>query len=167
MATESMQVSKSPKHRQSKLAQRYEQDYHAWLTLQAHALREGRLHDIDAPNLAEELEDMARSAKKAVKNQLVRLLAHLLKWSIQKNFRTRNPSAANRWRASIRNARDEIKDDLGESPSLNSYLPAVFAKAYQGAVNNAVEDTGLPFSVFPQQCPWPLDDVLNDDFLPE
>jgi hypothetical protein len=167
MATESTQVSKPPKRRPSKFARRYEQDYHAWLTSQASALREGRLHEIDAPNLAEELEDMARSAKKAVKSQLVRLMAHLLKWSIQKNFRTRNPAAANRWLASIRNARDEIKDDLAESPSLKSYMPDIFAKAYQGAVNNAVEDTGLAFSAFPQRCPWPLDDVLNDDFLPE
>jgi hypothetical protein len=69
MDTESTQVSRPPKRRPSKFAQRYEQDYHAWLIFQAGALREERLREIDAPNLAEELEDMARSANKTVKSQ--------------------------------------------------------------------------------------------------
>jgi hypothetical protein len=144
----------------------YQQDYHAWLAAQVRALRGSRLGDIDAANLAEELEDMARSTKKAVRSQLVRLMTHLLKWSIEKDFRERNPSAANRWLASIRNSRDEIKDDLAESPSLTAYLPGIFAKAYKTAINGAVEDTGLPDSAFPPQCPWSLDDVLREDFLP-
>jgi cation transport regulator ChaB len=145
----------------------YDTDYHAWLACQARAMREGRLEAIDTSNLAEELEDMARSVKKALKSQLVRLIAHLLKWSVQKDYRQRNPSAGHRWLASIRNARDEIKEDLDESPSLKSYLPAVFEKAYRAAVNSAIEDTGLADTVFPSRCPWPLDDILTDDFLPD
>lgn len=145
----------------------YERDYHAWLSTQARSLREHRMEEIDASNLAEELADMARSARKAVKSQVVRLMANLLKWSIEKDFRERNPSAANRWLASIRNARDEIRDDLAESPSLTAYLPTIFAKAYKAAVNSAIEDIGLAESDFSAQCPWSLDDVLRDDFLPK
>ncbi len=145
----------------------YEQDYYSWLAAQVRAVREGRLHDLDAPNLAEELEDMGRSAKKALGSQLVRLMAHLLKWSVQKDLRERNPSAANRWLASIRNARAEIRDDLAESPSLKRYLPTIFAKAYSAAINSAVEDSGLSDSAFPARCPWSLEDVLKDNFLPD
>ncbi len=145
----------------------YERDYHAWLTAQVRAVRQGRVYDLDAPNLAEELEDMGHSAKKALRSQLVRLMAHLLKWSVQKDLRERNPSAANRWLASIRNARAEIRDDLAESPSLKRYLPTIFSKAYSAAINSAVEDSGLADSAFPAQCPWPLDDVLKDNFLPD
>jgi hypothetical protein len=145
----------------------YERDYHAWLAAQARAIREGRLETIDASNLAEELEDMARSAKKALRSQLVRLIAHLLKWSVQKDYRQQNPSAGHRWLASIRNARDEIREDLEESPSLKPYLPTVFGKAYKAAVNSAIEDTGLPETAFPSACPWPLNEILKDDFLPD
>ncbi|HEY2108213.1 MAG TPA: DUF29 family protein, partial [Candidatus Binataceae bacterium] len=45
----------------------YERDYHGWLAAQVQAIRENRLKDIDASNLAEELEDIANSAKKALK----------------------------------------------------------------------------------------------------
>jgi len=149
------------------IAKAYERDYQGWLAAQVRAIRDGRLGDIDSSNLAEELEDMGRSAKKALKSQLVRLMAHLLKWSVQKDIRQRNPSAANRWLASIRNARMEIKDDLAESPSLKTYLPTIFAKANSAAINGAVEDTGLADTAFPPQCPWSLDDVLRDNFLPD
>ena len=40
---------------------RYEQDLFAWLTANAELLRQGRLHEIDAVQIAEELEDMGKS----------------------------------------------------------------------------------------------------------
>lgn len=145
----------------------HERDYHAWLAAQVRAVREVRLNDLDAPNLAEELEDMGRSAKKALRSQLVRLMAQLLKWSVQKDLRKRNPSAANRWLASIRNARAEIKDNLAESSRRKPYLPTIFAKAYSAAINSAVEDSGLADSGFPARCPWSLEDVPRDNSLPD
>ena len=132
----------------------YEHDYYAWLRSQVRALREHRINEVDALNLAEELEDVTRSMKKGLKSQLVRLIAHLLKWPVQAEHRKQNPSAGHRWLASIQNARDEINDDLAESPSLKSYLPEVFSKAYRAAINAGVEDTGLPESAFPASCPW-------------
>jgi len=167
MATQTIATTTPGESRSNDAAVSYEQDYHAWLAAEARALRERRVNEIDTFNLAEELEDMARSVKKAVRSQLARLMAHLLKWSIEKDFRERNPSAANRWLASIRNARDEIKDDLAESPSLRTYLPGIFDKAYKAAINGAIEDTGLAESAFPPRCPWSLDDVLREDFLPD
>ncbi len=123
--------------------------------------------NIDASNLAEELEDMGRGEKKALKSQLVGLIAHLLKWSVQKDYRRQNPSAGHRWLASIRSARDEIEEDLEESPSLKFYLPTIFEKACKAAIDRAIEDTGLAEIAFPSKCPWPLNDILTDGFLPD
>jgi Domain of unknown function DUF29 len=167
MATKTRGAASPARSGRRHVAQDHERDYHAWLAAQVRAIREGRLGEIDASNLAEELEDMARSAKKALRSQLVRLMAHLLKWSVQKDYRERNPSASNRWLASIRSARDEIRDDLAESPSLEPYLPTVFDKAYKAAINSAVEDTGLADAAFPARCPWSLNEILTDDFLPD
>lgn len=154
MATKTTVAATHFRSERKHVTEAYERDYHGWLAAQVRAIREGRLNDIDASNLAEELEDTARSAKKALKSQLVRLMAHLLKWSVQKDLRKRNPSTANRWRASIRNARDEIKDDPGRKPE-PELLPTIFAQAYKAVINSAVEDTGLAETAFPSQCPCP------------
>ena len=49
----------------------YEQDYCLWLEKTASLLRDGRLHELDIPNLVEEIEDMGRSERRAVKSNLV------------------------------------------------------------------------------------------------
>ena len=59
----------------------YEQDFHLWLAQQAALLREGHLHELDVANLLDEIEDMGRSAKNAIKNNLLVLLTHLLPMS--------------------------------------------------------------------------------------
>ena len=61
----------------------YERDFYKWLNEQAKALREGKLTALDAGNLAEEIEDMGRSEKRAVLSQLARLIAHLCDRRIQ------------------------------------------------------------------------------------
>jgi len=37
----------------------YEQDYYLWLQKTSNLLRDGRLSELDIPNLIEEIEDMA------------------------------------------------------------------------------------------------------------
>ncbi len=49
----------------------YEQDYCLWLEKTASLLRDGRLHELDIPNLVEEIEDMGRSERRAVKSNLI------------------------------------------------------------------------------------------------
>jgi hypothetical protein len=77
----------------------YNQDFYTWTSEQARYLREGRLSELDIENLAEELEDMGQGRERALKSQLVRLLAHLLKWHYQPESL---PWCGNIWRASIR-----------------------------------------------------------------
>ncbi len=34
-------------------------------------------------------------------------------------------------------------------------------------LNQAVDETGLPLVTFPEACPWTVEQVLDEDFLPE
>src|SRR5437762_265465 len=58
----------------------YERDETAWLEAMADLIRTGRLDEVDYPNLAEYLADMARRDRREVDSRLVVLLAHVLKW---------------------------------------------------------------------------------------
>ncbi|HYN76849.1 MAG TPA: DUF29 family protein, partial [Lamprocystis sp. (in: g-proteobacteria)] len=46
----------------------YDQDLYAWLTTNAELLRQGRLTEIDAEHIAEELEDMSKSERRAIES---------------------------------------------------------------------------------------------------
>ncbi|MCP5449630.1 MAG: DUF29 domain-containing protein, partial [Gammaproteobacteria bacterium] len=54
----------------------YERDLYAWATQNAALLRGGRLAEIDRMNIAEELESMGRSERRALGSQLAVLLMH-------------------------------------------------------------------------------------------
>jgi hypothetical protein len=58
----------------------YEQDYYAWTEEQAALLRAGQTAGLDLDHLAEEIEDMGRSQRRAVKNALIIVLVHLFKY---------------------------------------------------------------------------------------
>ena len=145
----------------------YERDFYKWLNEQAKALREGKLTALDTGNLAEEIEDMGRSEKRAVLSQLARLIAHLLKWSVQKELRRKNKRSENSWRGSIGGARIELSGRLAESPSLRRRLTEVLPRAYVLATRWATEETGLPESAFPERCPWTIQQVMHEDFYPD
>lgn len=145
-------------------AQAYEQDFHAWCVEQAARLRgraqEGADNGLDYDNLAEEIEGLARSDRRAIKSHIRVLLTHLLKWRFQPEHRS------NSWEGSINRARTEIADLLSDSPSLASYASDVIAKAYPSAARAAETETGLPRATFPSACPFSEADVLDVDFLP-
>ena len=61
------------------LSSLYERDYYEWIERNVHAIREGRVQEVDWANVAEKLEDMEKSEKRALRSQLARLIAHLLK----------------------------------------------------------------------------------------
>lgn len=138
----------------------YEQDLVAWAIANARLLREGRFDCLDAENIAEELEDMGRSEKRALASHLRGLLLHLLKWQAQPA--RRGPS----WRRSIRNARQEIEEIVAESPSLVQGLPEMIDHAYPKALESAIDETGLPSDQLPPRCPYRQDELLSPTFWP-
>lgn len=59
----------------------YDTDFRAWALDQGHKLREGHIESLDRPNLAEEIESIARREKRELTNCLVALLTGLVRRS--------------------------------------------------------------------------------------
>ncbi len=138
----------------------YDTDFYAWMQVQADAIRARDLARLDITHLAEEIESLGIADEHAIIQQLQRLLAHLLKWQYQPTHRARS------WRRCIDQARDAITDRITRSPSLHDFPAQRLALAYRRARRDAMTDTGLPLTSFPETCPWALADVLTDDWWP-
>ncbi|MGK7926168.1 MAG: DUF29 domain-containing protein, partial [Spirulina sp.] len=138
----------------------YERDFNLWLEETVMLLRDGKLFQVDRENLIEELESMGRSEKNALKSHLRILLMHLLKYRYQPEKRT------NSWRYTITEHRQHLEDALETSPSLTPFLQDVLAKCYERSRKLAADETGLPLNIFPQDCPFLLEDVLAIDYSP-
>src|SRR5271155_2082238 len=98
----------------------YDQDYWAWTTAQAGALRARRLQDLDLPHLAEEIADLGKSEERRLESELARLLEHLLKLGHASDQRRIDDSRG--WLISIKNARRKVRKVLGENPGLKTRL---------------------------------------------
>jgi hypothetical protein len=142
----------------------YETDFYTWTQTQAAALRAKDWAALDIENVAEEIESLGRSDRRAITHQLERLLLHLLKWVYQPQERARRGRS---WGGSIRQARQAIADLIEESPSLRDLPAERLARAYTRARLQAMEQTGLPLATFPERCPWLPDQLQDEDFFPE
>ena len=138
----------------------YDRDFFAWSRQQAELLRAGKLAQADIEHIAEEIDSMGRTEKRELISRLSVLLLHLLKWRYQAE--KRGPS----WEASIRVQRNRLADHLDDNPSLKPLLPQALASAYRDASLEAVAETGLPSSTFPEACPWTVEQVLEGGFYP-
>ena len=141
--------------------QLYETDFVEWVDQAIALLKQGKFSELDIENLIEEVESLGRSEKNALRGNLRVLLMHLLKWQYQADKRTRS------WRGTIIEHRMRIRDSLGDSPSLQNFYSKVFDKTYEQARKRATEETGLDISVFPVECPYAAEQVLDEIFLPE
>jgi len=141
----------------------YDQDFYAWTQEQAALLREGALDDLDVTHLAEEIESLGKSDRRALGSHLRNLVLHLLKW----HWQPTGQDTGHSWRSSIRNARAEIAVLLEDSPSLRREVAGLLGRWYPLAREDASDETGLPLTTFPEACPWTSEQVLDADFWPE
>jgi hypothetical protein len=139
----------------------YDTDFYAWTQAQAAHLRAKEWPALDVDNLAEEIESLGASDRRALRSHLLRLTQHLLKWHYQPQRRGES------WRQSIDNARLEIELIVADSRTLRDFLPEALTWAYPRSRKEATKDTGLPPATFPETCPWALEQVLDEDFWPE
>jgi hypothetical protein len=139
----------------------YDQDFYAWSNQQAELLRAGELQRADIEHIAEEIETMGRTEKRELISRLTVLVLHLLKWRFQPAGRGAN------WEASVGVQRHRLADHLDDNPSLRPLTPTAMQFAYRDAVLEAVAETGLPRSTFPEACPWSYDQTIDADFWPE
>jgi hypothetical protein len=141
--------------------QLYEADFYAWTQEQARLLRERRFDDLDLDNLVDEVQSVGSSEKREIRRRLRILLTHLLKWKFQPGMR------GNSWRRTIREQRESIAEIVEESPSLRSYVLDAMRAAYTGATVASSEETGLAIGIFPPECPFDAEKVLDLAFFPE
>ena len=136
----------------------YETDFYLWTQQQAALLRQGEFNrvDLDLANIAEEIESMGRREKHSIRSYLFNVIMHLLKWQYQPERRGTS------WKLSIRNGRDQIAWQIKDSPSLRPQLEGLLAEVYPSARRNAADETGLPLTTFPEQCPFTVEQITGE-----
>jgi uncharacterized protein DUF29 len=145
---------------------RIEDDYHGWLLDQTSILRGQRYMSLDWSNLTEELEAMARRDRTEVISHLRNLLANFLKWAYSAKRRSDKS-----WKGSIVRARLDLSLMVDDSATLRNQLPVFLLVAYNQARTLAADEMQLDKheaqNLFPHECPWSIEQLRDNDFLPE
>jgi hypothetical protein len=142
----------------------YDTDYQLWLETTLEQLRRGDFQSVDWQNLFEELADLGKNDRRALESLLTRLLEHLLKLSYWESEREYNQRG---WKKEIRNFRIQLKKILKDSPSLKPYLASILEECYFDARNLLIDETGLDASVFPPEVLASLEEILDENWLPD
>jgi Domain of unknown function DUF29 len=144
---------------------RMEDDFHGWLLDQASILRDRRYLSLDLNNLSEELEAMARRDKNEVISHLRNILANCLKLAYSAKRRSDKS-----WIASIVRTRLDLSLMVDESATLRNDLPIFLNVAYRQARKLAANEMSLEKyqaqEMFPDKCPWSLEQLRDEDFFP-
>jgi hypothetical protein len=144
----------------------YDDDFYAWTQYQAEVLRTLRTRDnrFDRDHLAEEVEDLGRSERDAVRSQVRRILVHFLKLAYSPAQDPRFDGAV-----SIIDARAVLDDKI--SPSLRRDVEARLTRLYAAARKQASVDL-LKYherdaaAALPAECPYTVEQILADDWYP-
>jgi hypothetical protein len=162
MASQKSSIAAGTATAERKAPAGYEQDILAWSDQQAALLRAGRFDLLDILHIADEIEDVGKSEKRELRSRTAVLLAHLLKWQAQPDYRGKS------WERTIRAQRKAIRLHLDEVPSLKAILRdrRWLSGVWADAVSQAAQETGL--EAFPEECPWDLaGEVLAEGWLPQ
>jgi hypothetical protein len=145
----------------------YERDFYLWTREQARLLREAAAARINTPfdlaNLAEEIESLGRSDRRAVVSRLARIIEHVLKLQ---HSPTQIPRRG--WRVSVQKQRVKLRQTFKESPSLLADLQELAGMAYEvgrlqalhGLIDEVAEET------LPTESPYSAEQLLDPDWFP-
>ena len=146
---------------------RYEDDFFAWTRHQAMVLRSMAVLDnrFDRDNVAEEIESLGRSERDAVRNQVRRIIEHLLKLAYSP---ARQPRFD--WMASIVEARSVMGDKI--SPTLRRDAEIMLVRLYRDGRRQAElalrgYSENQAAGALPDHCPYSLEDIFREEWYPE
>ena len=145
----------------------YDDDFYAWTQYQAEVLRTLPTADnrFDREHLAEEIEDLGRSYRDAVRTQVRRILLHFLKLA---HSPARDPRSD--WIDSVDDARAEIEDRLTATlrRDTGEALPRLYATTRKRVARD-LESYGEHEAAqsLPAECPYTIDQILAEDWYPE
>jgi hypothetical protein len=148
----------------------YDQDLQDWIQQTIIHLKNHEFELLDVEHLIEELVDLGKSEKNALKSNLMILLAHLLKLQVQSNA---PQTMKNSWYSSVLEHRQRVLIHLADTPSLKNFLAEAITKAYADGRKLAIKEGRLAkFGVripseqdYPLECPFSLEQILDEDFL--
>jgi hypothetical protein len=145
----------------------HDDDFYAWTQYQAEVLRSMPCDDnrFDREHVAEEIEDLGKSERRAAESQIIRVLAHFLKLSHSPADRPRYG-----WMGSIADARRHLKRTL--TRTLRRQAESEFAELYDEACEAArlallEHGEDVAAAALPGVCPYTLDQVLDRNWYPE
>ena len=115
--------------------------------------------ELDWLHLAEEIESVVASEKREVRPRLARSIQHLSKWYYQPALHSRS------WETTLHVQRRDLLAVLADSPSLRPFATSVLTASFVHGRHDAEQETGLLH--LPTDCPWTLDQVLDQAFLPD
>ncbi len=141
------------------LKQLYEIDDYQWLKKTVHLLKNRKFDSLDLENLIEELEELGREKKNAVASLLEQIIRHCLMYQYWTDEYERN---SNHWEAEIYNFKVQLSRIL--TKNLKVYLEQNLDKIYQSSRKYVVKKTKL--TNLPENNPYSLEDLLNEDDLP-
>ena len=145
---------------------RYEDDFYAWTQHQAEVLRSMPAPDnrFDREHVVEEIEDLGKSERDAVRSRIRRIIEHFLKLTYSS---AEDPRLD--WIATILEARQSLSDKL--TPTLRHDAEVMLDKLYADGRKRAAvglrrhgEDTAA--EQLPAVCPWSLDEICREDWYP-
>jgi Domain of unknown function DUF29 len=147
----------------------YERDLQLWIDQTIQQLKNREFGSLDVEHLIEELVDLGRAEKNALKSNLTILLAHLLKLLVQHDV---PDSMKGSWYSSVLEHRQRVLDNLDDTPSLKNLLLETVEKAYSSGRKLAIKEGNLAKfgirvpaeSEYPTSCPFSIDQILNEDF---
>ncbi|MFC5413027.1 DUF29 domain-containing protein [Larkinella bovis] len=105
-------------------------------------------------------ESMSKHEQRAVKSQLTRLMAHILKWRYQPDKRSTSQVR------SIIGARIEIEEAQDAMPSLNdAFIESVWPRCFDHAITMAKAEMNLSRKDKFEPAPLTWQEVFEDEYL--
>jgi hypothetical protein len=147
---------------QNQLQQLYEIDDYLWLEETIKVLKNKDLENLDIDNLIEELESLGRSELNKVRSLLKQIIIHILLLEYWQEEYDRNCS---HWKGEIIAFRDDLNNSL--TTTLKNKLVQELESIYNVAVKIVSTKTGLSKNVFPENCPYSLEQLLDDNWYPD
>lgn len=146
----------------------YEADFSAWSLRQAELIRDRRFDLIDADNIAEEIESLARKELRSIEKRLRTLVEHLLKLK----FFSLSDEPQRGWRVTLTKSRDNLESDFRDNPSLFAQREAIYLDAWRSGARIAavaIDDDPKGVAAIREVSRTPvfsIDAALDPNFFP-
>lgn len=140
----------------------YEVDYYLWIEKTVQQLANRDIQNLDWQHLQEEIEALGIEQRRKVESYLKQLLIHLL---LCQYGELEKQNCERGWYLEISNFRDEL-EFYCRSKTLYNYFSTCLDKVYLKARKQVIQKTGLSPNIFPQECPFSPENLLDDEYLP-